>query len=602
MRKTGLICTGMLAMWAVGGMAAETPLFSPKITEVTVFKDGHALIMAKGKVKTEDGWCRAREVPVPVLGTFWTFTTEKDAVVDVVRCGMVDTKVERACMTFDEIMQVNTGKVVTLRETIKDNAAAVHTGKLLGILENESPVESIAVRTTQPTYDIYGRYISGEVVPETTVAKARTMAGFVMLETDKGVEMIKRENITGISIGDSKPSTSFPEKRSERELAMHVVSKGKPVTRECEVGMAYLQKGLRWIPEYRIQLLEDGKAKVTLQGTVINELADIQNVNLHLVVGVPSFIMKDTISPMALREAGLKLSSYFLPPSRSGGRGGSDYQYLSNALMSQSVMPAIRGGGAEGATGGPDIPEEGRQEDLFLYDKPGFSLKKGESAMVQLLEVVVPYEDIYTWEIPPVPPMELWRHYDQERQRQLVNSLAGAKAMHVIRLTNSGEVPWTTGPAVIFKGNAILAQQLVTYTSVKNKADVPITVATDVNTSKEESEIKREENVPMNGHNHTKFFMRGKLTVNNFKSRPVHVIVTRKAMGTATSAGEDGRIRTANSLEDSSFGGNDYPWFSWAWPWEYRGINSLSEITWDVTIPAGKARTFEYDWYYFVRR
>ena len=59
--------------------------------------------------------------------------------------------------------------------------------------------------------------------------------------------------------------------------------------------------------------------------------------------------------------------------------------------------------------------------------------------------------------------------------------------MHCIRFTNTGDVPWTTGPAAIFKGDVLLAQQLMTYTSVRNKVDVPLTIATDLNTKKEES-------------------------------------------------------------------------------------------------------------------
>jgi hypothetical protein len=585
--------------FAVMGLGAESTTFTPRVTEVTVFKDGHALVLARGSAKLEDGWCRTQEVPVPVLGTFWSFVADNDAQVDVVRSAMIETKVDRPCMTLDEMIQANTGKTATVIEHLKDTAPASHTGKLLGILSYEAPQENVTIGTTPPGVDVYGRYLQPQPIPEAATVTARVDAGFVMLEIENSVKLIKREHITSISLGDRKPGTTHTDTRMVREIAMHVVSKGKPVNKQSEVGVVYLQKGIRWIPDYRIQLADDGKARLILQGTVINEMADLEKVNLHLVVGVPSFVMKDLLSPLALREVGLKLSSYFRPPA-PGDRNRQDYNYMANSTMSQQAVVSF--GGESPQPGGPDIPTEGQQEDLFLYDQPGFSLKKGECAIVQLLDVTVPYEDIYTWEIAPVPPMELWQNFGQEQQRQLAASLTGAKAMHVVRLTNTGAIPWTTAPAAVYKHGTIMGQQLLTYTSVKNKVDVPVTVATDVNTKKEDSEAGREENVQMNGQSHTKFLMRGELTVTNFKDKPVHVVITRKAIGTATRATEGGRIRMSNSMEDTSFAGNRYPWFYWNWRGDYSGVNSLSEISWEATIPAGKAQAFEYDWHYFLRR
>ena len=185
---------------------------------------------------------------------------------------------------------------------------------------------------------------------------------------------------------------------------MHLTGKGNLSKREVKVGMEYLQRGLRWIPDYRIELLDDKQAKITLQATIINEVADLENVDLRLVVGVPSFLMKDQLSPLALREFGLQLGSYFAAPTNTGA--SSAISYLSNAMMSQDSAPGL---GPQGISAAMPTEVEGQQEDLYVYHQPGITLKKGERMLIQLLETTVSYEDIYTWDIPALRHRSAWR-------------------------------------------------------------------------------------------------------------------------------------------------------------------------------------------------
>jgi hypothetical protein len=428
---------------------------------------------------------------------------------------------------------------------------------------------------------------------ESTERETTTLASFVMLQEDKAVRMIKRENVVSVIVED--PRTVLPQSRVVREISLHVAgAQGKPAGGETEVGIVYLQRGIRWIPDYRVELLDGGRARVTLQGTIINEVADLDNVNVRLVVGVPSFIMKDTLSPIALREAAPKLSSYFAPPAASRG-GQFDNRYLSNAIAAQVAAPSDyepRGGA------GPNVPMEGQNEDLYLYHQAGVTLKKGERAVVKLLEVTVPYEDIYKYEVPVVPPHALWQNVNSDEVRRLAAALSAVKVMHVLRLTNTGDAPWTTGPATIFKSGDPLAQQILTYTSLKNSADLEVTVATDLNPKREENEVKREPNsLIIDGHNYTKVSMHGKLTVTSFKEKPARLIAVRKVFGAITGATEEGKISATNVYEETPFNGEERSAYSWPW-WAFLA-NPISAVTWDTTVPAGKNVTFEYDWYYY---
>jgi len=593
MTRTRMLWMLIALVGPLAALAAE-PELKTRITDVTVFKDGHALVLASGTVELKDGWARTRDVPVPVLGTFWAFVADKEAKVDFVKAGFVETQETRPCLSFDEMIQANVGKEVEIVEQPKDAPPQPHRGVLQGILQHKTSREVEASRSIPARRDRFGNYISGRKVREAREDTSTALAAFVMLKTDTGVVLIPRTSIRSIAIRDKDVATTHTETKKVREISMHVTKDGKPLAGRHELGMVYLQRGIRWIPNYRIQLLDDGKAHITLQGTIINELADVENADFRLVVGVPTFIMKGATSPVALRESALQLSAFFRPPSQSGR--GSQFDYLSNVIMSQRAMPTVR---EAPVAGGPDIPAEGQTEDLFLFQREGLTLKKGESAVIHLMEVTVPYEDIYVWDIPPVPPRELWRSIGRDQQRELLRSLTGAKAMHKIRLTNKGKTPWTTGPAAIFRGDTPLGQHLMTYTSIGNSVDVTITVATDLNTKRHENEVSRKHNdLRISTTNFTKHVMKGKLTVTNFKARPVRVIVKRQVIGTITAATLDGKILVSSFLEEATMEWGGRPWWWWRWPWWYARANAMANVTWDTTIPKGKAVAFEYDWYY----
>ena len=600
MSRAKLVARVAVIVASVAGLSAQAaaPTFTPKVTDLTIFKDGHVLVMAKAEAELDGGWCRTRDVPVPVLGTFWSFVEQEGSQVDIVKAGMVDAKETRPCLTFEEIMQANVGKTVTITEQTKDGKPIVHTGTLRGILEHKSSSESAVTHTTPRRYDPYtGRYLGQTSTRRMRTVDQTAMASFVMVATDKGVELIQRSNIRGISLADKNPVTTRTHTSKVRQIAMHVSRGGKPLAGKAKVGMVYIQRGVRWIPSYRVELIDDKTARISLRGTIINDMADFENAHLRLVVGVPSFLMKGTLSPVAVRDAPLALSSYFRPPSRQGS--GTQLNYLSNVIQSQVAAPVAAR--VPQAPGGPNIPAEGQMEDLFLYDKPGVSLKKGERAVVHLMDVTVAYEDIYVWDIPAFPPRELWRHLGSSQQRQLARNLTGAKAMHTIRLSNTGKTPWTTGPATIFRGHTALGQQLMTFTSIGNKVDLPITIATDLNTKKEEREVTRQRKaLHLHGHDYTKITTTCKLTLTNFKAKPVRVVVRHGLIGVVTKSSEGAKTLLSTTPEGAALSFEGYYWWRWSWPWWWLHLNPLCQVTWETSIPAAKAATFEYTYYYYA--
>jgi hypothetical protein len=336
-------------------------------------------------------------------------------------------------------------------------------------------------------------------------------------------------------------------------------------------------------------------------------LADLDDVSVNLVIGVPSFAFKDTVDPMALQQNLAPLSQYFNP------QGSGPYSPLasqfSNAIMSQ--QPARGGyyregmGPGGGGELGPEIAESGKSEDLFVFNIPHVSLKKGERMVLPIAEMTLPYKDVFTLELPFGPPPEVRGSFSNEQQRELARLFHAPKVMHKIRLTNDSKYPLTTAPALIIRDHRVLAQSMMTYTSTGTTVDLPVTTAVDFQVTKTDHETKRTPNaVEENGNRYTRVDLAGKISITSHRAQPAALEINRYVLGAADTADHDGKVEKLNAFEDSDYlPAGDYPyWWSWyGWPnwWSY--FNGIGRITWKVTLEPAKTVDLAYEWHYFWR-
>lgn len=66
--------------------------------------------------------------------------------------------------------------------------------------------------------------------------------------------------------------------------------------------MLYFRPGIRWIPTYRIELLDEDTARIAMQAEILNEAEDFENTPVDFVVGVPTFKFADVVSPLTLER------------------------------------------------------------------------------------------------------------------------------------------------------------------------------------------------------------------------------------------------------------------------------------------------------------
>ncbi len=583
-----LLCGALAALIASTALAANPGTARLPVKEVTVFKDGHAFVIHEGKAPTDAaGQVVMDFLPAPVMGTFWPYVAEKNARLASVVASQRRATIERTAITLRELIEANPGAEVTITET---NGAS-YPATILGFPTRTS--EELAA-TSPPNS------------PERLAEKGN----LVLLKSAEGTKALPFDRIQDVTFKQS-PRAKAGQEEFRNALTLRLDWSSRNPAKEANVGVVYLQKGIRWVPNYKVDLDGKGKAVVRLQATLLNELVDLDDTTVQLVIGVPTFYFKDTTDPMALQQTLAQLSGFFTG-EQGRGRGSvlAGNYFMNNAIMSQSArMGDYRQDGDSGQQGREDkVPESSKNEDLFVFTLKKVTLKKGERAVFPLVEVTVPYEDVFTLELPFAPPTDVRQHFNSQQQTEMAKLFNAPKVIHKARLKNSGTYPFTTAPALVMREGRILAQGMMTYAAPGSSTDLSITTAIDVAVKKSDSETKRTPDAhTLDGNRYMRVDLSGKVRLTNHRAQPVTVEVVRHALGYIDSADNDGKVEMNNVFEGTDYapagGGETYPyWWSWySWPWWWHQVNGVGRATWNVKLEPGKPVELGYAWHYYWR-
>jgi len=126
--------------------------------------------------------------------------------------------------------------------------------------------------------------------------------------------------------------------------------------------MAYLQKGISWSPAYLLELLDDKKARLTMQGLLVNDVEDIDGTDVFFAVGYPNFLWADIVSPLALTQS---VTEFVNATAGSRSRYASiNAQSLANFSDAYDMAEPIK---SQFSYGGTANLSGAGEEDLFFY-------------------------------------------------------------------------------------------------------------------------------------------------------------------------------------------------------------------------------------------
>lgn len=549
-------------------------LASMPIREVTVFKDGHAFVLHEGDVTTDGaGNVLLDYLPTPVIGTFWPYADDPNAKLRAVSAGKQRVSLEKTALSIRDLLQANLGARVEIREGDKYYRATI-----AGI-PNSSAEEQEAV------------------APAGSGPQISQPGQLILLKTETGTRAIPIDRIQDVTFIDN-PTAQLEYEEIRNLLKLELDWGGRVPAKTARVGMTYLQKGLRWIPHYKLHIDGNGTVKVQLQATLLNELADLDGVTANLLVGVPSFDFKSTVDPIALRETAAQLSPYFQEGSQTA-------HAFSNSMMIQTQavrMNEFRHAPVQPAADvdvGPDVANSGKNEELFLFTIKDVTLAKGERMVLPVGEWTMKYRDVFRLEIPFTPPLEVQQNFNSTQQAELAKLFHAPKVKHVLRVTNDQQIPLTTAPALITSDRGVLGQGMMTYTSPGSSVDLTVTTAVNVPVSHKEDEIKRTpEAITWRNHSYMQIDMQGTIKLTNYRDKDIELEVVRTVMGAADSVEADGTIRRPSAW-DEDFIGRPHWWSWYSWPYWWTHMNSFSRFEWKQTLKAGEGVELSYKWHYF---
>jgi hypothetical protein len=539
------------------------------VREVTVFKDGFAFVLHEGRLPVDgSGNVQMDYLPAPVLGTFWPYSAVKGAKLTSVVAGQRRVLVARTALNLRGLLEANIGASAAITEV----GGLKYTATILGIpARGAEELRSTAAPGDEPKLPEHG--------------------GVILLRTGEGVKVVDVNRIQDVTFA-AGPRAVVTDEEFRDLLTLSFDWPGHRPDREAEVGLVYLQRGLRWIPSYRLDLDGTGGGTLKLQATLVNDLLDLEDAAVNLVVGVPSFAFAAIVDPIALQKGAAQLSSYLQPQSQTNFA-------LSNAIMTQAASPAA--GAAFPAEAGPEMAGAEREADLYVFSVRHVTLAKGERMVLPVAEASVKYQDRYALEVPVAPPPEVFSNFNDDRQGEVARLLAAPRVQHRVRLSNPGPHPLTTAPALILSQGRLIAQSMMTYTPPGGAVDLDVTAAVDVLVRKHEKEVRRTPNaVHWDGDDYFKVDLNGTIALTNRRKEPVEVEVVRRILGNADAASGDGRIEKENVLEDQA-GGRPRWWGWYSWPSWWSHFNGIARINWKVALAPGQERTLTYDWHYYWR-
>jgi hypothetical protein len=537
--------------------AQENNLFSPEIKRVAVFKNGYAFTYREAETTANNGWTYTSKTPIGVLGTVWGYsTTPNIKVTQLLASEVINTTTERV-NNITEFLIANEGARIRLEVATNDGKGKIYEG----IYEIISPYRNFK---DIPASSGERNYLTAEL----SIA-IKTETGMLVFTTNKmeSVEVI------------GQPKWSKP--KTEKEIRLGIKTEGAANGQKVNLGIAALERGIRWIPAYRVEVKGDPikEAKLELEANIINELADLNNSEINFVVGVPHFLFQDTASPLSINTAFAGVSSNF------GRDRRGDY---SNAIQSQVSSSA-----EEITTDpSPTSTEEEKTtsfsaEQLYLYQTNQLNLKKGERATMRLFSLTVPCSEVFEWTINDVKDAQTrYMSSSYSNQNEQINSLQdlSTKIWYALKLKNTTGMPWTTAPAISFRDWKPLGQDMLKFTAIGGEEVLRVTPATEVaGTHKLEEKSRAQEKLRWNGSDYEfdLVTVEGTIKLRNVKKQPIELVLTRNLVGEVVSASDTNKI-----IKDGL---------------NLQSINSNSIVKWNITIPSGE-KIIKYTYKVYVRK
>lgn len=546
--------------------------FNPEIKRVAVFKNGYAFTYREGAASIKNGWVYTTRAPIGVLGTIWGYSTTPNVRVNQLLASETENQLTERIENLFEFLIANEGARAKFEVSGSDGKPKIYEGTY-EILSKFRNFKNLQPPANDP--NSYNNYQNQIYNVNQNLA--------IAVKTETGVLAFNANRILDIEIS-GQPKYEKPKSSKQAKLGLQ--TEGVKDGQNVNLGIAALERGIRWIPAYRVEVKGEPikEAKIELEANIINELADLKDSEVYFVVGVPHFLFQDIASPLSINTAFAGVSGYF--------KAEKDRNAYSNAIMSQSASRDISLDGISRADRpiSPTIVEDEKltsfsAEQLFLYKTDKLSLKKEERTSLRLFSLTVPCSEIFEWTINDTADTQTrYLNSNYNSNQQPVFQDIASRIWYALKLKNTTGMPWTTAPALSFREWKPLGQDMLKFTPAGGEEILRVTPATEViGTSNLVEKARVRERMRWNGseYDFDLVTIEGTLKLRNIKKQPVAVSITRNLVGEVVSATDNGEIiKEGLNLQ---------------------AINANSTVKWNVIVPSGE-KEIRYTYKVYVRK
>jgi hypothetical protein len=379
----GAACAVILLLAGIGLGADEVPDVDLNIERVALFKNGLGYFTSFATLPKGATTVKINQLPIPSHGTFWVSYPE-DVKVGALFTSKGKKEVEGTtpARSIADLLRFNSGREVTVFTTSKEVSAI--KGTVVDIISGTLPAES------SNAYSMDMRSSSLAIRNP-----SYQTSSLIVVKTEEGTVALNAGSISRVDFEGDDITTSVPNKSTimtppSIRIELEKAAKGQ------EIGISYLARGITWSPSYLIDISDSTTARLSAKAVVINEVADLKEIQLDLVTGFPNIQFGDVNSPVAMSEdlAGF-LRALVSGRSESSGR---DNVMMQQRMLSNVMVRAERVGEMDMPTPEYSTAVEGSvSEDLFLYPVESFTLLRDETATIPLFTAEVSYKHVYIW-------------------------------------------------------------------------------------------------------------------------------------------------------------------------------------------------------------
>lgn len=541
----GLFLSSVLLVPAYADSSSET-ILSATPSYAALFKNGVGLVVSETNLSGQEGVFQIAPLPDATLGSFWMHWGD-GVQLENIKATQIQSEKKVAAATIAEILEANVGSELDL--WIKDRKEW-RAYRILDIPKRHD--DPILLPRPQNVIPIPPPMERGEIV---------------LLQDGENKEAVPLSWIES-----ARQYKSDSVSRPEIENAVQFTAKPGKSTDARNISLTYLAKGIAWSPSYVLDISQEKNAVITAKAVVVNDLQPLEHTRLELIAGYPNIAFSETSSTFSIAPL-----QQILDQLRARG-GRADLSFSNTAVLTQRYQYAggLAMAEAAPAPSTPSTPVMGESaEDLYFYSINDVTLKKGERGYYLLFSDEVPYEHLYTWDIPNfINEHSMYQGQpEQEPPAQVV--------WHALKLTNTAQQPWTSAPAMTMKDGRILGQDTMYYTAAGADSKLKITQAVSINAEQNEYEVDRQRSAAQfYSRNYDLVTVRGELAVINFKEEAVTVEITKTLSGEAQKFdGEPKVSRLAKGL---------------------RSVNPTSQLVWKVEVKPGKDNAVKISYTYQI--